>query len=52
MEQLIEDSVLAYRDETLWMGRVAIEAVGREFLQKTSEHWEDVVDYLKGFDDD
>lgn len=45
---LIEDTVLAYRDDRLWQEAVTLEEQHRESLRDAATRWVDVTRYLEG----
>lgn len=45
---LIEDTVMAYRDDRLWQEAVTLEEQHRENLRDAAKRWGDVKRYLKG----
>lgn len=45
---LIEDTVLAYRDDRLWQEAVRLEEQHRESLRDAATRWADVTRYLEG----
>ena len=47
MNDLIRDTILAYRDEDLWDEDVAIEIEYRAELSKASQNWSDITDFLE-----
>lgn len=47
IDQLIEENILALRDDALWNDRQEEEAEHRRLLRETSERWDEVVDYLQ-----
>lgn len=53
IHQLIVDTVLQYRDETLWDEACAKEEREKAQLQRTSERWDEVCDFIgQGGDED
>lgn len=52
IDQLIEDNIVALRDEALWAEKVQEEQEHRKLLMATSDRWEEVVEFLSEVDDD
>ncbi|MCL4867777.1 MAG: hypothetical protein KJ063_02315 [Anaerolineae bacterium] len=47
IDELIEENILALRDDSLWDEKREEEETYRQLLQETSERWADVVRYLQ-----
>lgn len=47
IDQLIEDNIVALRDDALWADKVQEEQEHRDLLQATSNRWGEVVHYLQ-----
>lgn len=47
IDQLIEDHILELRDENLWDEKVAEEADHRKMLERVSQQWNDVAQFLE-----
>lgn len=48
LAQLIENTVVSYRDDRLWDEAIALEEQHRENLKSAANRWDDVTRYLKG----
>jgi len=52
MVELVRDSILEVREETIWEDKVSEEDQDRAILTKSVERWDEVVDFLEDLDDE
>lgn len=52
IDQLIEDNIVALRDDALWAEKVQEEQEHRDLLMATSDRWQEVVEFLSDEDDE